>query len=106
MYVSCVYFGTWPFSQRGTPECDSRIRSMLRCVEVGVEWSIIMPEEKPNGDVEAVIAEPKVTTTDPFVGTWKLNVARSKFGGSMKPPKELTIIIQEQGNEGFEGSRS
>jgi hypothetical protein len=39
---------------------------------------------------------------DPFVGTWKLNVAKSKFEGPMKPPKELTIVIQEQGDQGFD----
>jgi hypothetical protein len=36
---------------------------------------------------------------DPFAGTWKLNVAESKFGGPMKPPKEETISIQEQGDQ-------
>jgi hypothetical protein len=39
---------------------------------------------------------------DPFAGTWKLNLAESKFGGPMKPPKELTIVIQEQGDQGFD----
>jgi hypothetical protein len=35
----------------------------------------------------------------PFAGTWKLNVAKSKFGGPMKAPKEQTIFIQEQGDQ-------
>jgi hypothetical protein len=39
---------------------------------------------------------------DPFAGTWKLNVAKSKFEGPMKPRKELTIVIQEQGGQGFD----
>jgi len=39
---------------------------------------------------------------DPFAGTWKLNLAKSKFGGPTKPPKELTIMIQEQGDQGFD----
>jgi hypothetical protein len=36
---------------------------------------------------------------DPFVGTWKLNVAKSKFGGTNRPEKEETIVIQEQGDQ-------
>ena len=39
---------------------------------------------------------------DPFVGTWKLNIAKSKFGGPMKPCKELTIIMEEQGDHAFD----
>jgi hypothetical protein len=36
---------------------------------------------------------------NPFAGTWKLNVAKSKFEGPIKPPKEQTIFIQEQGDQ-------
>jgi hypothetical protein len=36
--------------------------------------------------------------TEPLAGTWKLNVAKSKFGGSSKPPKEETLVLQEQGD--------
>jgi hypothetical protein len=39
---------------------------------------------------------------DPFAGTWKLNLAKSKFEGPMKPRKELTIVIEEQGGQGFD----
>ncbi len=39
---------------------------------------------------------------DPFAGTCKRNLAKSKFDGPMKPPKELTIVIQEQGDHGFD----
>jgi hypothetical protein len=39
---------------------------------------------------------------DPFAATWKLDLAKSKFEGPMKPPKELTIVIQEQGDQGFD----
>src|SRR5580658_6290594 len=42
---------------------------------------------------------------DPFVGTWKLNVAKSKFEGPMKPRKELAIVIQEQGDQGSDTVR-
>jgi hypothetical protein len=35
---------------------------------------------------------------EPFAGTWKGNVAKSKFGGPDKPPKEITMVIQEQGD--------
>ena len=35
---------------------------------------------------------------DPLVGTWKLNLAKSKYAGTNKPPKELTMVIQEQGD--------
>ncbi len=35
----------------------------------------------------------------PFAGTWKLNLAKSKFGGTNKPPKELTLVLQEQGDQ-------
>jgi len=33
----------------------------------------------------------------PFEGTWQENVAKSKYGGPDKPPKEGKVIIQEQG---------
>jgi orotate phosphoribosyltransferase-like protein len=36
---------------------------------------------------------------DPFAGTWKLNLAKSKYSGPMKPPKEETIFILEQGDQ-------
>jgi hypothetical protein len=34
----------------------------------------------------------------PFDGNWKVNVAKSKFGGPDKPPKEVNVTIQEQGD--------
>jgi hypothetical protein len=36
---------------------------------------------------------------DPFAGTWKLNLAKSNYGGPMKPLKEETISVQEQGDQ-------
>jgi hypothetical protein len=33
---------------------------------------------------------------DPLVGTWKLNVARSKFAGPTLRFRELTVVYQEQ----------
>ena len=39
---------------------------------------------------------------DPFVGTWKLNVANSKFGGPRQAPRELTIVIEEEGDHAFD----
>jgi hypothetical protein len=36
---------------------------------------------------------------DPFVGTWTLNLAKSKYGGPMNPPKNETIVISEQGDQ-------
>jgi hypothetical protein len=38
----------------------------------------------------------------PFAGTWKLNLAKSKYQGPMKPPKELTMVLQEQGDQVLE----
>jgi hypothetical protein len=35
---------------------------------------------------------------DPFVGTWKLNVAKSKYGGSAKAPQSLTRTVVAQGD--------
>lgn len=35
---------------------------------------------------------------DPFAGTWKLNVAKSKLGGPGPAPKELTVLIEDQGD--------
>jgi predicted Zn-dependent protease len=40
--------------------------------------------------------------SDPFAGTWKLNLAKSTFGGLMAPPKELIFVFQEQGEQGFD----
>jgi hypothetical protein len=33
---------------------------------------------------------------DPIVGVWRLNVAKSKFGGPFRPREELTVVYQEQ----------
>jgi hypothetical protein len=33
----------------------------------------------------------------PFVGTWKLDAAKSKYTGG-EPPKDLTLTIEEQGD--------
>jgi hypothetical protein len=33
---------------------------------------------------------------DPIVGVWRLNPAKSKFGGALSPCKELTVVYQEQ----------
>lgn len=35
---------------------------------------------------------------DPFVGTWKLNVAKSIFSLGQTPEKEETVVISEQGD--------
>jgi hypothetical protein len=36
---------------------------------------------------------------NPFVGAWKMNVAKSKFGGSLKPPQSATrtVVTQDGG---------
>jgi hypothetical protein len=40
---------------------------------------------------------------DPSVGTWKLNVAKSKFSGtSTGPTKEGTVVVRELGTDEFE----
>jgi hypothetical protein len=41
---------------------------------------------------------------DPFVGTWKLSVAKSKFPlnrgqRTQAPPKELTVVIRDTGDQ-------
>ena len=41
----------------------------------------------------------------PFAGTWKLNITKSKFRGPNKPPKELTMVIQEQGDQGVQTNK-
>jgi hypothetical protein len=43
-----------------------------------------------------------VFAADPFAGTWRLNPAKSTFGGPMEPRKELTIVFEEQGDQGIE----
>jgi hypothetical protein len=35
---------------------------------------------------------------DPYVGTWKFNAAKSVSTSTNPPPKEETIVIQEQGD--------
>lgn len=35
---------------------------------------------------------------DPFVGTWKLNPAKSKYSAGAPHPKEATVLIEEQGD--------
>jgi len=44
----------------------------------------------------AVAAGPPLGQTSPFVGTWKLNVAKSKFEGGA-PPKSLTRTVTAEG---------
>ncbi len=41
---------------------------------------------------------------DPIVGTWKLNIAKSKFLATDSVPKEQTLVIREVGTEQFEMS--
>jgi hypothetical protein len=36
---------------------------------------------------------------DPIVGAWRLNVAKSKFGGPFRPRKELTVVYQERAGQ-------
>lgn len=36
---------------------------------------------------------------DPSVGTWKLNVAKSKFSANEPAPKEETMVVTEAGNQ-------
>jgi hypothetical protein len=43
-----------------------------------------------------VIAMP-LFATDPFVGTWKLDPAKSKYTAG-SAPKDVTIVIEEQGD--------
>jgi hypothetical protein len=37
--------------------------------------------------------------SSPFVGAWILNLAKSKYGGPMQPPKNEAILILEQGDQ-------
>ena len=45
--------------------------------------------------VLAVAVQAKAQAADPFVGTWKLDVAKSKFGGPA--PRSSTITIEQAG---------
>lgn len=36
---------------------------------------------------------------DPYVGTWKFNAAKSVSTTTAPPPKEVTILIEEQGDD-------
>lgn len=53
----------------------------------------------------AFVVGPMMAQTSPFVGTWKLNVAKSKFEGT-PAPKSLTRTVTAEGNAlkyAFEG---
>ncbi len=39
---------------------------------------------------------------DPTVGTWKLNIAKSKFAPTQQAPKEQTVVKRELGTDDFE----
>ena len=39
---------------------------------------------------------------DPSVGTWKLNLAKSKYPSSVTPPKEQMLVKKELGPDQFE----
>jgi hypothetical protein len=45
----------------------------------------------------AVLARPAFGQGNPFLGTWKLNVAKSKFEGA-PAPKSQTRTVEQQGN--------
>jgi hypothetical protein len=36
---------------------------------------------------------------DPFLGTWKLNIAKSKYTGANPAPKDLTIVVETHGDQ-------
>ena len=36
---------------------------------------------------------------DPFAGTWKLDLAKSKFTGPIPAPKEETVVIESAGGQ-------
>lgn len=46
-----------------------------------------------------------LAAADPFVGTWKLNVAKSKFQGST-PPQSQTVTIDADGKVSISGTDS
>jgi hypothetical protein len=46
-----------------------------------------------------------LAAADPFVGTWKLNVAKSKFQGST-PPQSQTVTIDADGKVSVSGTDS
>ena len=46
----------------------------------------------------AVLARPASAEDNPFLGTWKLNVAKSKYEGAAAP-KSQTRIVTQQGME-------
>jgi len=39
---------------------------------------------------------------DPSLGTWKLNIAKSKFPATVQAPKEQTLVKRELGADQFE----
>jgi hypothetical protein len=36
---------------------------------------------------------------NPYAGSWKLNIAKSKFAGPDPAPKELTLVVEEAGDQ-------
>jgi hypothetical protein len=36
---------------------------------------------------------------DPFLGTWKLNIAKSKYTGANPAPKDITIVVETHGDQ-------
>jgi hypothetical protein len=45
------------------------------------------------------LLEGSLFAAEPFAGTWTLSIAKSKFGESDKPPRQLVMVIQEQGDQ-------
>jgi hypothetical protein len=43
------------------------------------------------------VASTLLWAADPFVGTWKLNPAKSKYSGGPREIKDATVIVDEQG---------
>jgi len=52
-----------------------------------------------SGSLFAASTARKWAGSHPFVGTWKLNVAKSKPTGPPPTPKELTLIVEEVGDQ-------
>jgi len=49
--------------------------------------------------VAAMAPSPLLAQSNPFVGTWKLNPAKSKVMSGAPPPKEETVTIQMVGDQ-------
>jgi hypothetical protein len=66
------------------------MREILLSILMTASLAVSMPAQAPAGEAA------QASKIDPMVGTWKLNLEKSKFNNDYPAPKSETILIEQQ----------